>query len=415
MAFEGIEQFDEIVDRRGTNSYKWEDIPDVGVRKEDVSPLWVADMDFRTAPVVRRAIEARAKHGVFGYSYVPEAYYDAVRNWFGRRYGWTIEREWMQYTSGVVPALSCVLKALVMPGDKVLVTTPVYNCFFSSIRNNGCEVLSSPLKMEDGRYAVDFEDFEKKCADEKTVAFLLCNPHNPGGRVWTREELARIGEICYRHGVVVVSDEIHNELVRFGNKYVPFASVNETNQRCSVVCCSPSKSFNTAGLQIANIICPNPVLRRRIDRAVNINEVCDVNPFGIEATIAAYSQEGAAWLDLLNQYVDENVQMLNSFFCRLNLILSEKGVAPAGETFFRSMPLEATYLAWVDCTALCSRLGMDVDGLCRSLLQKEKVYFSSGTLYGKEGEGFVRINMACPRLILGDALNRLEHFVLDSF
>lgn len=238
--------------------------------------MWVADMDFHTAPAIVDALRCRVEHGIFGYTRVPDSYYDAVTDWFSRRHGWEIDREWMIYTSGVVPAVSAIIKALTQPGDKVLVQTPVYNCFFSSIRNNGCEIVSSPLQKEGGTYHMDFDDLERKAADEKVKVMLLCNPHNPAGRVWTREELMRVGEICLRHGVTVVSDEIHCELVFPGHVYIPFASLSDKFLRHSVTCLSPSKAFNMAGLQIANIICADGDMRRKIDKAININEVCDV-------------------------------------------------------------------------------------------------------------------------------------------
>jgi len=377
--------FDEIVVRRGSNSYKWD-----ATEEEDVLPLWVADMDFKAAPAIRKALAERVEHGVFGYTKVPDAYYDAIIQWFSRRHGWQMEREWMQYTIGVVPAISCIIKAISMPGDKVLVSTPVYNCFFSSIKNNGCEIVESPLRRKDDlSYEIDFEDFERKCADDKVVAYLLCNPHNPCGRVWTREELARIGEICRKHGVWVISDEIHNEIVMPGHCYTPFASVNDDSRRCSVTCVSPSKSFNLAGLQIANIICSDAALSRRIDRAININEVCDVNPFGVVATIAAYN-ESEDWIDELNSYVWKNYETLKQM---LTLPIT---------------PLEGTYLAWVDCSSICEKLSMNSEELEEYLMEKAKVYLNAGTMYGNAGEGFMRINLACPNAVLTEALKRLH-------
>ena len=377
--------FDEIVVRRGSNSYKWD-----ATEEEDVLPLWVADMDFKAAPAIRKALAERVEHGVFGYTKVPDAYYDAIIQWFSRRHGWQMEREWMQYTIGVVPAISCIIKAISMPGDKVLVSTPVYNCFFSSIKNNGCEIVESPLRQKDDlSYEIDFEDFERKCADDKVVAYLLCNPHNPCGRVWTREELVRIGEICRKHGVWVISDEIHNEIVMPGHRYTPFASVNDDNRRCSVTCVSPSKSFNLAGLQIANIICSDAALSRRIDRAININEVCDVNPFGVVATIAAYN-ESEDWIDELNSYIWKNYETLKRM---LTLPIT---------------PLEGTYLAWVDCSSICEKLSMNSEELEEYLMEKAKVYLNAGTMYGKAGEGFMRINLACPNAVLTEALKRLH-------
>lgn len=241
--------FDKIISRRGTNSYKWDSAPD-----KETLPMWVADMDFQTAPPIINALQRRVAHGIFGYTHVPDAYFDAVINWFNRRHGWEINREWFIYTSGVVPAVSAVIKALAVPGDKVIIQTPVYNCFFSSIRNNGCEIVSNPLIYRDNTYYIDYEDLEEKAADKDTKLMLLCNPHNPAGRVWTKEELLRIGEICIRNGVTVVSDEIHCELVFPGHVYTPFASISETFLQHSVTCFSPSKAFNIAGLQIANII-----------------------------------------------------------------------------------------------------------------------------------------------------------------
>ena len=380
--------FDEIVVRRGSNSIKWD-----ATEQEDVLPLWVADMDFKAAPAIREALARRVEHGVFGYTKVPDAYYDAIIQWFSRRHQWQINRDWIQYTIGVVPAISCIIKAISMPGDKVLVSTPVYNCFFSSIKNNGCEIVESPLRQRDDlRYEMDFEEFEQKCADSKVVAYLLCNPHNPCGRVWTHEELEKIGEICRKHHVWVISDEIHNEIVMPGYQYIPFASISEANQQCSITCVSPSKSFNLAGLQIANIICSDEAMSRRIDRAININEVCDVNPFGVVATIAAYN-ESEDWIEELNPYIWKNFETLKQM---ISLPIT---------------PLEGTYLAWVDCSSICKKLSMNSAILEETLMEKAKVYLNAGTMYGAAGEGFMRINLACPNAVLVEALNRLNRFI----
>lgn len=380
--------FDEIIPRRHTNSYKWD-----GATDSDVLPLWVADMDFRTAPAITEALKQRVEHGIFGYTRVPDEYYEAVTAWFKRRHGWDIRREWMIYTSGVVPAISAIIKALTGPGDKVLVQTPVYNCFFSSIRNNGCEVASSPLVYEDRTYRMDLEDLERKASDEKTKVMLLCNPHNPAGRVWTREELTAVGEICIRHGVTVVSDEIHCELVYSGHRHIPFASISDDFLRHSVTCVSPSKAFNIAGLQIANIIAPDETMRRRIDKAININEVCDVNPFGVIATMAAYN-EGEEWLGQLLDYLWQNYLFLVEF-CRTQL------------PDFPVARLEGTYLAWMDCRAL----GIGSEELEQLLVGEAKLWLNAGTMYGAEGEGFMRWNLACPRSVLEQALARFKAFV----
>lgn len=379
--------FDKTIDRRATNSYKWDSAP------EGVLPMWVADMDFRTAPAIIDALQKRVAYGIFGYTRVPDAYYDAVTSWFSRRHGWDIDREWIIYTSGVVPAVSAVIKALTVPGDKVIVQTPVYNCFFSSIRNNGCEIVSNPLRRTADTYKMDFDALERCAADPRTKVMLLCNPHNPAGRVWTPDELTRLGNICLRNGVTVVADEIHCELVYQGFKYTPFASLSDAFLHRSVTCVSPSKAFNIAGLQIANIVAFDNDLRSRIDKAININEVCDVNPFGVAATIAAYN-EGEEWLNQLVDYLHGNYEAMAEF-CRREL------------AEFPITRLEGTYLVWMDC----SSLGMSSDALEHALLDDARLWLNAGTMYGAEGEGYMRWNIACPRSVMLDGLNRFLNFV----
>lgn len=406
--------FDELVERRGTGCVKWDESP-----SSDVIPLWVADMDFKAAPAIQEAIRKRAEHGVFGYTVVGDDYYEAVISWFQRRHNWTIRREEILYTTGVVPAMSVAIKALTMPGEKVLILSPDYNCFFSSVRNNGCEVLESNLIIcngltrtntviglppatngtqevrespcqSDAYFTIDWQDFETKCADEKTTVFLLCNPHNPCGRVWTKAELERMNDICMRHGVKVVSDEIHCELVMPGYQFQPFAAVSEACRQNSVILNSPSKSFNIAGLQAANIICAHPEWRRRLDRAININEVCDLNPFGPVALIAAYN-ESEDWLDALNEYLWGNYQALCAF-------------AAEHLPLWKICRLEGTYLPWVDISAL----GITSQEYCDRLLNEAKVWVNPGTMYGPvSGEGYIRINIACPRSRLLEALERI--------
>lgn len=378
--------FDEIVVRRGTNSYKW-DLP----KGEDIIPMWVADMDFKTAPCIIDALKRRVEHGIFGYTFVPDSYYDAIINWFKRRHQWHIEREDILYTSGVVPAIACTLKATTMPGEKVLVQTPVYNCFFSAIKNSGCEVSENPLRREGDSYMIDFDDFERRCSDEKTTVFLLCNPHNPAGRVWRKDELRRMNDICLKHHVKVIADEIHCELVMPGHTFQPFAAADEACRDNCVVLNSPSKAFNIAGLQIANIVCHDAEWRRRINRAININEVCDVNPFGVIALQAAYN-DGGEWLDALNQYIHENYLALKDFF---------RERLPRLEV----CRLEGTYLAWINL----SRIPITADEAARRLLGNAKVMLNSGTMYGREaGNSYLRINLACPRSTLMEGLKRIE-------
>lgn len=379
--------FDKTIDRRATNSYKWDSAP------EGVLPMWVADMDFRTASAIIDALQKRVAHGIFGYTRVPDAYYGAVTSWFSRRHGWDIDREWIIYTSGVVPAVSAVIKALTVPGDKVIVQTPVYNCFFSSIRNNGCEIVSNPLRRTADTYEMDFAALERCAADPRAKVMLLCNPHNPAGRVWTPDELTRLGNICLRNGVTVVADEIHCELVYQGFKYTPFASLSDAFLHRSVTCLSPSKAFNIAGLQIANIVAFDNDLRSRIDKAININEVCDVNPFGVAATIAAYN-EGEEWLNQLVDYLHGNYEAMAEF-CRREL------------PEFPITRLEGTYLVWMDC----SSLGMPSDALEHALLDDARLWLNAGTMYGAEGEGYMRWNIACPRSVMLDGLNRFINFV----
>ena len=486
--------FDKPINRQGTHCVKWDMAPHsapegatlassaatntieapsgavggattlnskLSTLNSELIPLWVADMDFEAAPAIRKALQKRVEHGVFGYAIVQDSYYDAVINWYERRHQWHIEREWIQYTTGVVPAISAVIKALTMPGERVLIMTPVYNCFFSSIRNNGCEVLesklvpvearrptpsplpvregsnysqggnpqaemhSTPLPHREGQgggslltYSVDWDDFERKCADEKCTVFLLCNPHNPAGRVWTREELQRMNDICQRHHVRIISDEIHCELVMPGYEFVPMGrlsplplSESEGSKYLQgddpqaemhstplplregqgggspVICCSPSKSFNTAGLQMANIICADAETRRRIDRAININEICDVNPFAPLAVEAAYN-ESEDWIDELNLYLWGNYQALLAFFAEQ---------LPQLKVF----KLEGTYLVWVDITAL----RVSADEIEEKLLREARVWVNSGTMYG--ADGYIRINIATQRARLMEGLKRM--------
>ena len=379
--------FSRPTDRRGTDSYKWDSAPEA-----DIIPLWVADMDFETFPGITEALQRRVAHGIFGYTRVPEAYYEAVCRWFDKRHGWHINREDIIYTSGVVPAVSAVIKALTLPGDQVIVQGPVYNCFFSSIRNNGCETVSNSLiyNKEKLRYEIDFDDLERKLAHERARLMLICNPHNPGGRVWTRYELTRVAELCRKYGVRVVSDEIHCELTLYDNEYVPFGSLPDELSHGSITCCSPSKAFNTAGLQIANIVCRDAEMRNRIDRAININEVCDVNPFGVIALQAAYSDEGYEWLTQLRKYISANYDLLLERFAR---------ELPKCKV----MRMEGTYLAWIDC----SELHISSDEIEEMLMHENKVWVNAGSMYGAEGAAFIRINMACTSELLNEGITRI--------
>lgn len=379
--------FSKLTQRRHTDSYKWDSAP-----SDDIIPLWVADMDFETYPGITEALQRRVAHGIFGYTRVPDSYYDAVCRWFAAHHGWNIRREDIIYTSGVVPALSAIIKALTLPGDQVVVQGPVYNCFYSSIRNNGCEMVSNALTYDkqNRRYEIDFDDLDRKLSHERARLLLVCNPHNPGGRVWTRNELTRLASIAQRHGVRIVSDEIHCELTLGDYQYTPLLSLPAELTAGCIACCSPSKAFNTAGLQIANIVCPDPAARERIDRAININEVCDVNPFGVIALQEAYSEGGYEWLTQLRQYLSDNYAMLCQRFAE------ELPGCPV-------MRMEGTYLAWVDCEAL----GISSEEIEERLMKEDKVWVNAGSMYGSEGEHFIRVNMACPRERLEEGVSRI--------
>lgn len=393
----GKYNFDAPVSRFGTNSVKYDEMPNA-----DTIALWVADMDFETAPVIRKALSERMEHGCFGYTFVPESYYHATINWFQRRHGWHIDRSWFIYTSGVVPAISAIIKGVVgeqkgrainnPEGNiKVLIQTPVYNCFFSNIRNNGCDVIESPLLYKGNRYEIDWEDFETKLSDEDVKIFLLCNPHNPAGRVWTKDELMRMGELCKKHSVFVISDEIHCE---FTNqcRYTPFASVSDAP--CAI-CISPSKAYNIAGLQIANIIIRDDAVRAKVDRAININEVCDVNPFGVIALQAAYTPEGEEWLGELNDYIYSNYEYACQYF---------------SEHFpgYVVTKLEGTYLMWVDI----SSSGMTSDEFAEKMLHEANVCVNAGTMYGETaGRNFIRINLATQRARLAEGFRRMAEVI----
>ncbi len=381
--------FNKLTNRRGTACVKWDECHD-----DDVIPMWVADMDFEVAPCIVKALQERVSHPIYGYNIVPESYYESVINWFRRRHGFKIEKDWIQYIPGVVPAISCIIKALTTPGDSILFLTPAYNCFFSSVRNNGCNAEMSPLKPVGDSFEIDFNDFEERAAKPETKIFLLCSPHNPVGRVWTREELKRLDEICRKHNVIVASDEIHCEILMPGYTHIPFATLSQEAMDNTITMCSPTKGFNFAGLQISNIICNNPQWRKKIDRAINDNEVCDLNPFGIIALQSAYN-EGEKWLDDMCRYVHNNYLTLKEFFLKT---MPELKVCK----------LEGTYLVWVDIR----RLGITAEQLAERLLNEGRVWMNGGKMYGDpESCQHLRINIACPRERMNEGLRRMAEVV----
>ena len=400
--------FDEIIDRRHTNAMNTDGFRDYifhadetmkfPYQDEEFIRMWVADMEFATPDVVIDGIKKRLEKRIFGYTRVFEkSYYDAFAAWCKSKYDWTFDRKELVMSNGIIPALFEMVEYICKPDEKVLFLTPSYAYFKYAADASHRESVCSDLINTDGYYTIDYEDLEKKAADEKTTLFILCNPHNPAGRVWKKEELERMNDICLKHGVKVIADEIHCELIMPGYQYTPFASISEACRDNCVVLNSPSKSFNIAGLQIANIICPDATLRRRINRAININEVCDVNPFGVIALQAAYN-EGEEWLDELNQYLYENYQAVKEFF---NTELPQ----------VRVTRLEGTYLVWLDILPF----ELSSDEAYEKLMNDGKVFVNSGTMYGrKAGQGYLRLNIACPRKTLMQGLIRIAR-VLSQY
>ncbi|MBR6457946.1 MAG: pyridoxal phosphate-dependent aminotransferase [Bacteroidales bacterium] len=390
--------FDKIVCRKGSGCVKWDAKLPMGVQltdeqRERLIPLWVADMDFEAPQFIREALQKRLDHGVFGYECAPDTFYSAIIRWWATRHGLSVQREWILHTPGVVPALSAVIKAFAKPGEGVIIQSPSYNCFFSSVRNNDSKLVDVPLlrrDLPDGQftYEYDYAGIERACADPSNKVLLLCNPHNPAGRVWTADELRRVGEIALRHRVTVISDEIHCEIVGEGHTFTPFASLGPEFLEGSVTLSSHSKSFNVAGLHTSFLFCKREDWRAMVDKAINVNEICGLNVFGPAGLEACYSPEGARWLAEMNAYIQGNYELLRS-------MLSER---------LPQLPvcvLEGTYLAWIYITPL----GISADDLEIKLLREAQVWVNSGRMYGSDG--YIRINLACPRSLLKEALNRI--------
>ena len=378
--------FDKLTDRSGTLSYKW-DI------KDGELPMWVADMDFEVAPPIRRAIVDRAEHGIFGYTAIPDAFFEAVSSYWGRRHGYKIPTEHMVYSNGVVAAISSIVRKLTTPAENVLIQAPVYNIFYNSILNNGRQVLSSDLVYENGEYSIDFADLEAKLALPQTSLMILCNPHNPVGRIWSADELARIGALCHKYGVTVLSDEIHCDLTVPGEGYVPFAAVNEICRSISVTAIAGSKTFNIAGLQSACLYAADPVLRHKVWRGVNTDEVGEPNAFSMTANIAAFT-ECDEWVEEMRGYVFENKRIATNFI--------NDEIEGVKATFSK-----ATYLLWIDISGIAS----DSVDFCDKLRASTGLYLSDGAEYGECGRAFVRMNLATQRERVLDGLERLKRGV----
>ena len=379
----GKYNFDAVVNRRGTDSMKW----DVA---ENELPMWVADMDFQTAPEIIEALQKRVAEGVFGYTDVNDDWYEAYINWWKNRHGFEIDRQWLMFCTGVIPAISSIVRKLTTPNEKVIIQTPVYNIFFNSIINNGCRPLENPLHYEDGIFKMDFEDLEEKMSDPQASLMILCNPHNPVGKIWSREDMAKVGELAAKYGVTVISDEIHCDLVEPGKEYVPFASVSDTCKDVSITCIAPTKTFSIPGIQTAAIFVPNRFLRHKVWRGINTDEVAEPNVFAAHAAVAAFNH-GGQWLDELREYLFENRRRVEAF---VDENIPELHVVRG----------DATYLLWIDV----SKLGISSKELAAHIRKETGLYLSAGTAYGGPGKDFLRMNVACTKANLEDGLARLK-------
>lgn len=375
--------FSREIDRRNTSSLKWD------VQDHEL-PMWVADMDFETCPDIIEALHKRVDHGVFGYNIVPSEYYCSIQSWWKKYHHFEMEIEWMMFCTGVVPAISSIVRKMTTVGENILIQSPVYNIFYNSILNNGRHIISSHLIYDGKEYQIDFEDLEAKLALPQTTMMILCNPHNPIGKIWDKETLKRIGELCYKYHVLVISDEIHCDITAPGKEYVPFASVSKVNQEISMTCIAPTKAFNLAGLQTACIVVPNENLRHKVNRGINTDEVAEPNSFAVIATVAAF-QKGREWLEELRKYIQKNKHEAMTY---IQKYIPELYVVPS----------EATYLLWVDCSKICQN---SVE-LVEFIRNETGLYVSDGLEYGENGKQFIRINIACPLSRVYDGLNRLR-------
>lgn len=383
--------FDKRLDRTNKASYKWDQSEKLFGR-EDILPLWVADMDFEAPKEVVDAITQRAKQGIYGYTVRTQAYYDAIMGWLSRRHGWSIQQDWISSSPGIVPALSLMVLAFTEPGDRIILQSPVYYPFYDVIKMNGRTVVDNSLVLEDGYYTFNYDQLEEQ-AQAGAKMLLLCSPHNPGGRVWKKEELERIGEICLKYNVLVVVDEIHHDLVFAGHKHVPFASLSEAFLNNSITCIAPSKTFNLAGLQAASIIIPNEQLRHTYNSLLKTLSIHMESFFGLTAIESSYTH-GDEWLDQLLNYLEGNLDVLMDFVQKR--LPQVKVIKPEG-----------TYLVWMDCTSISN----DPKVLKQLMFEKAGVAFSEGSVFGKQGAGYLRVNIACSRSLLLEAMERFSSAV----
>lgn len=391
-----VSNYDEVIDRTHTDSIKWNPITiEKWFKLKDQLPLWVADMDFRVPPEVIESIIERAKHGIFGYAAAGDEYYQSIIDWFYNRHAWKIEKDWIKQTPGVVPAINFIIQTFSRPGDKILIQEPVYYPFRSSIEGNGRIVVVNELQETENRYSIDFEDFEKKIKQSRVRIFILCSPHNPVGRVWTKSELLKMGEICLENNVLIIADEIHCDLIMPGYKHTPFASLSEKLAQNSIVCTAASKTFNLAGLHASNIIIPNKEIRRQFNITLENLGLMGLNIFGRLSVEVAY-QKGESWLDETLTYISQNYSFLCEYMAE-NL------------PEVRISPMEGTYLAWVDYNPL----GIDSKTLDHLIKHEANVLLDDGSMFGESGKGFQRFNLACPRSILKEALDKITQACVD--
>jgi cystathionine beta-lyase len=383
--------FDEIVDRKNSFAAKYDELR-LKYGKSDIIPMWVADVDFKAPQPVIDAMRERLEHGIFGYTSKPDSYYEAISQWLEKRHDWKVDPKHIIHSPMVVPSLRIIVREFTKPGDKIIIQPPVYPPFFDVVKSNNRELVLNPLKIVDGKYVMDYENLES-AAKSGAKMLILCNPHNPIGRVWTREELLKLGEICVRYGIRVVSDEIHSDLIYKGNKHTAFGMISEDFFKNSITCAAPTKTFNIAGLQASYVIFPNEEEKQIFNKAWNFIDITRNNCFGLVATEAAYRQ-GEEWLEQLLEYLQGNVDLVNDY-CK-KYISKIKPNRPEG-----------TYLIWIDCR----ELGMDKDQLTKFMVEEVKVVFNDGYAFGTEGEGYIRMNIACPRSIVQEALDRLKRAI----
>jgi cystathionine beta-lyase len=378
--------FDEIIYRRNTNSAKWD------LERDDLLPMWVADMDFKSPPEVIAALEERVQHGVFGYSGGYNGWYDSLAEWMNNRFNWKINKEWLTTSPGVVPALDMLVRALTQPGDGVIIQTPVYHPFFSVVLNNGCKLIENPLYLDGQRYRMDLDNLKKQI-DSRTKLIIICSPHNPVGRVWSREELTTLGQLCLEHGIIVIADEIHSDLVFPGCQHTVFASISPEFEQNCVICNAPSKTFNIAGIQASSIIIPNENIRAAYKRILNTGELGLPNVFAAAALQAAYTW-GEEWLEELLVYLQDNYRFAKDFI--------EQRIPE-----IKIVESEGTYLIWLDCRGL----GMKDEELDVFVKEKAHLLLSPGYIFGNSGSGFQRMNIGCSRALLEQGLQLLEKAV----